>query len=83
MADYYTHTQLALKLGINEAQISELESKDLLHPKLKDGRRFYSSHQAYELHLALQLAHKQKLTLEKAFARVEVLRVRRAGTAGT
>jgi DNA-binding transcriptional MerR regulator len=83
MADYYTPAQLALKLGISKAQISELESKGLLHPKLKDGRRFFSSHQAYELRLALRLAHKQKLTLEKAFARVEDLRLFRVGTAGS
>jgi DNA-binding transcriptional MerR regulator len=80
VADYYTPAQLALKLGISEEQIAELESKGLLHPKLKDGRRFFPSHQAYELRLALRLAHKQKLTLEKAFARVEYLRLCRAGT---
>jgi len=83
VADYYTPAQLALKLGIGESQISELESKGLLHPKLKDGRRFFSSHQAYELRLALRLARKQKLTLEKAFARVENLRLFRVGTAGS
>ena len=83
MADYYTPAQLSLKLGIGEAQIAELESKGLLHPKLKDGRRFYSSHQAYELHLALRLARKQKLTLEKAIARVEALRLSRVGTTGS
>ena len=81
MADYYTPAQLALKLDISEAQIAELESKDFLHPKLKDGRRFFSSHQAYELQLALRLARKQKVTLEKAFARVEGLRLFRVGTA--
>jgi DNA-binding transcriptional MerR regulator len=45
VADYYTPAQLALKVGISEAQIAELESKGFLHPKLKDGRRFFSSHQ--------------------------------------
>ena len=79
MADYYTAAQLAVKLGISEAKIAELESKGLLQPKLKDGRRFFPSHQAYELRLALRLAHRQKLTLEKAFARVEYLRLCRAG----
>lgn len=70
MADYYTHVQFALKVGITDAQIAELELKGLLHPKLKDGRRFFSSRQAYELRLALRLARKQKLTLEKAVAMV-------------
>jgi DNA-binding transcriptional MerR regulator len=83
VADYYTPAQLALKLGITEAQIAELESKGLLHPRLKDGRRFYSSHQAYELHLALRLARKQKLTLEKAIPRVEELRLCMVGTTGS
>lgn len=79
MADYYTLKQLALKLGISESQIAEFESKGLLHPKLKDGRPFYSSHQAYELHLALRMVRKQKLTLDKAIAKVEHLRVCRVG----
>jgi DNA-binding transcriptional MerR regulator len=80
VADYYTPAQLALKLGITEAQITELESKGLLHPKLKDGRRFFSSHQVYELRLALRLADKQKLTLKKAFAKVAYLRLCKACT---
>jgi DNA-binding transcriptional MerR regulator len=83
MADYYAPAQLAVKLGISESQIAELESKGFLHPKLKDGRRFYSSHQAYELHLALRLARKQKLNLEKALARVEHLRLCRFGATGS
>jgi DNA-binding transcriptional MerR regulator len=83
VADYYTPAQLALKVGISEAQIAELESKGLLHPKLKDGRRFFSSHQGYELRLALRLARKQKLTLETAFARVEDLRLCQASTTGS
>ncbi len=74
MADYYTPAQLALKFGISEAQIGELESKGFLHPKLKDGRRFFSSHQAHDLQVALRLARKQKITLEQAFARLEDLR---------
>ena len=47
MADYYTLRQLALKVGISEVQIAELESKGLLHPKLKNGKRFFSSRQAH------------------------------------
>lgn len=80
MADYYTPAQFALKLGISEAQIAELESKGLLQPKLKDGRRFFSSHQAHDLQVALRLARKQKLTLEKAFARIEEFRLCRVGS---
>ena len=80
MTDYYTPAQLALKLGTTEAQIRELESKGLLHPKLKDGRRFFSSRQAHHLQAALQLARKEKLSLEKAFARIEELRLRQTST---
>ena len=83
MADYYTAAQLTMKIGISEAEIAELESSGLLHPRLKDGRRFFSSHQAYQLRVALQLARKQKLTLEKAFEGVEGLRLSRSGTTGT
>lgn len=75
MADYYTPAQLALKFGISEAQIAELESNGFLHPKLKDGRRFFSSRQAHDLQVALRLARKQKVSLEQAFARVEDLRL--------
>jgi len=80
VADYYTPAQLALKVDITEARIAQLESKGLLHPKFKDERRFFSSHQMYELRLALRVARKQKLTLEKAFEMVELLRLRRFGT---
>ena len=80
MADYYTLAQLALKLGISEAQIAELESKGFLHPKLKDGRRFFSSRQAHDLQVALRLARKQRVSLEQAFARVEDLRVYQTGS---
>ncbi len=80
--DYYTPAKLPLKPGIGETQVAELESKGLLHPKLKDGKRFYSCHLAYQLHLALRLALKQKLTLEKAIAKVEEPRLFRVGTTG-
>jgi DNA-binding transcriptional MerR regulator len=83
VADYYTPAQLALKLGISEAQIAELESKGSLHPKLKDGRRFFSSRQAHDLQVALRLARKQRVSLEQAFARVEDMRVCQASTAGS
>ena len=78
MADFYTPAQLALKFGISEAQIAELESKGFLHPNLKDGRRFFSSRQAHDLQVALRLARKQKVSLEQAFARVEDLRLCKA-----
>ena len=83
MADYYTSAQLALKLGISEAQIAELESKGSLHPKLKDGRRFFSSRQAHDLQVALRLARKQRVSLEQAFARVEHMRERQASAVGS
>jgi len=75
MADYYTPTQLALKVGISEAQIAELESKGLLQPSLKDGRRFFSSRQAHDLQVALRLARKQRVSLEQAFLRIEDLKL--------
>lgn len=75
MADYYTPAQLALKIGISETQIAELESNGSLHPKLKNGRRFFSSRQAHDLQVALRLARKQRVTLEQALARIEDLRL--------
>lgn len=80
MADYYTLTQLALKLAISEAQIGELELEGFLHPILKDGRRFFSSSQAHDTQVALRLARKRRITLEQAFARVEDLRVYQTGS---
>lgn len=65
MADYYTLSQLSLKLGISEAQIAELELKDLLHAKLKGGRRFFSSRRAHDLQLVLRLARKQRVSLDR------------------
>ena len=70
MADYYTPAQLALKVGTTEAEIAELESKGFLHPKLKDGRRFFSFRQAHGLQVALRLARKRRVSLEQALARV-------------
>lgn len=49
MADYYTPEQLAQKLGITESVLAELELNGLFQPKLKDGRRFFSSRQAHDL----------------------------------
>lgn len=80
MADYYTPAQVALKLGISETQIAELESKCLIHPKLKDGRQFFSSRQVHDLQVALRLARKQKLSLERAFARIEEFRLCQGST---
>jgi DNA-binding transcriptional MerR regulator len=80
VADYYTLRQLALKVGISEVQIAELEVKGLLHPKLKNGRRFFSSSQAHALKVALRLGRNQGVSLEQAFARVEEMRVCQAST---
>jgi DNA-binding transcriptional MerR regulator len=82
VADYYTPEQLVQKLGISESILADLELKGLLQPKLKDGRRFFSSRQMYESRLALRLARKQNLTLEKAFSKIEELRLYRFGTNG-
>jgi len=82
VADYYTPEQLVQKLGITESVLAELELKGLLQPKLKNGRRFFSSRQMYQSRLALRLARKQNLTLEKAFSKVEDLRLCRVGTNG-
>jgi DNA-binding transcriptional MerR regulator len=75
VADYYNPEQLAQKLGIAEDVLAELESKGLLQPKVKRGMRFFSSRQAYDLRVALRLAQKRKMNLEKAFASVEELRI--------
>ena len=79
MADYYTPQQLARKLEIIEGVLAELETKGLLQPKLKGGKRFFSSRQAHDLQVALRLARKQKVSLEEAFARVEGLRLCQTG----
>jgi hypothetical protein len=83
VADYYTLPQLALKLGISEAQVVELEARGFLDPKLKDGRRFFSSRQAHDLQVAVRLARKQRVRLEHALARVEQMRLRQASTIGS
>ncbi len=75
MADYYQPEQLAQMLGITEAELAELESKGLLQAAAKNGRRFYSSRQAYRLRAALQLARKEKLTLEEALTQVATRRL--------
>jgi DNA-binding transcriptional MerR regulator len=75
VADYYTPAQLALRIGISETEIWEIESKGLIQPELKNGRRFFSSRQAHDLQVALRLARKQKLNLEKAFAKIEEFRL--------
>jgi DNA-binding transcriptional MerR regulator len=80
VADYYTLPQLALKVGISEVQIAELESKGLLHPKLKNRKRFFSSSQAHALTVALRLGRNQGVSLEQAFVRVEEMRLCQAST---
>lgn len=80
VTDYYTLRQLALKVGISEAQIAELELKALLRPKMKNGKRFFSSSQAHALKVALRLGRNQGVSLDQAFARVEEVRLRQAST---
>ena len=75
MADYYTSEQLAQKLGITNTVLAELENSGLLQPKIKGGKRFFSSRQAHDLQVVLRLARKQKVSLQKAFARIEDLRL--------
>ncbi len=82
VSDYYTPAQLALKLGLSEAEISEFELNGLLHVTVKDGRRFFSSRQAHRLGAALRLARKQKVSLERAVAKIEDLRLSLASTSG-
>lgn len=83
MADYYTPEQLALKLGIAEGVIGELESKGLLQPKVKSGKRFFLSRQTHGLQVALRLARKRNVSLEQALAEVEELRLCQASTTGS
>ncbi len=71
MPDYYTSQQLAQTLGIAEATIIELQSKGLLQPTVKEGRAFFSSRQAHCLRAAVRWAHRDKIDLHEAFARVE------------
>ncbi len=71
MPDFYTSQQLAQTLGIAEAIIVELQTKDLLQPTVKDGSSFFSSRQAHCLRAAVRWARKDKIDLQEAFARVE------------
>lgn len=71
MADYYNIQQLAQMLGIPEATISELQNKGLLQPTIKDGRSFLTSQQAHRLGTAVRWARRDKIDLQKAFAKVE------------
>lgn len=83
MADYYTPEQLALKVGIAEGVVAELESTGLLQPKVKGAKRFFSSRQAHDLQVALRLRRKRKISLEQALAEVEELRLCQASTIGS
>lgn len=83
MADYYNPEQLAQKLGIAEAVLAQLEGWGLLQPKVKGGKRFFSSRQAHDLQVALRLARKRKVSLVQALAQVEELRLRHASTTGS
>ena len=71
MPDYYSSQQLAQTLGITEAAITELQTKGLLQPTVKDGRSFFSARQAYCLRAAIRCARKYKIDLQGAFACVE------------
>jgi hypothetical protein len=71
MADYYPIKQLAQMLGITETSISELQDKGFLPPTIKDGRSFLSSQQAHRLRTAVRWSRRDKIDLQKAFARVE------------
>ncbi len=71
MPDYYNIQQLAQILGIAEATISKLQNKGFLQPTIKDGRSFLSSQQAHRLRAAVRWARRDKIDLQKAFAKVE------------
>lgn len=83
MADYYGLPQSAAELGISEAQIAELELNGLLLPKLKAGRRFFSARQAHDLQVAQRIGRKQKVSLERALACVEEMRLCQASEIGS
>jgi len=83
VADYYRLPQLAAKVGIDEAQIADLELSGLLLPKLKDGKRFFSARQAHDLQVALRIARKKRVSLELALARVEDMRLCQASEIGS
>ncbi len=71
MADYYPPHQFAKTLEIDESTIAKLEAKNVLQPTFKNGKKFFSSRQAYLLRAAIRLARKDKIGLEEAFARLE------------
>ncbi len=71
MADYYPPEQLAQKLDLEESIIARLEAAGALQPTIKNGRKFFSSRQAYLLEAAVRLAHKSKIGLEEAVTRLE------------
>ena len=71
MADYYNFQQLTQMCGIPEVTIAELQRKGLLQPTVKNGRPFFSSQQAYRLRAAVRRAHKDKIELVEAYARME------------
>ena len=76
VADYYGLPQLAVKLGSSEAQIAELELNGLLLPKLRAGRRF-------DLLVAQRIGREQKVSLERALACVEEMRLCQASEIGS
>lgn len=71
MADYYNIQQLAQTLGIAEATITELQKKGFLQSTIKDGRSFLTTQQAHRLRTAVRWARRDKIDLQKAFAKVE------------
>jgi len=71
LADYYASRQLAQSVDVEESIITNLEAKGVLQPTVKNGKKFFSSRQAYLLRAALRLAHKDKIALEAAFVRLE------------
>ena len=75
MADYYTYQQLAQTLGIAETIIRELQAKGLLESTVKNARTYFSSQHAYCLRAAVRQAHKDKIDLVEAFAKVEERRL--------
>ena len=76
MADYYTSTQLATRLGVAEHILEELVSKELLQPKLKGESRFFSSSQAHDVEVAYRLSQKRKIGLDRAMLLVREMRER-------
>jgi hypothetical protein len=71
MADYYNFQQLAQMLGIAGSRITELQERGFLQPTVKNGISFFSSQQVYRLRVAVRRAHKDKIDLSEAFAKVE------------